>query len=277
MTRSLLLFLILITSSLFAQDSGKRPRILGVAHAAFYVSDLQRARNFYTNYLGFEEVFSFKGKDGLDRLSFIKIDDTQYIELSTETPKNDGHLSHIAFYTDDILGLYEYLKSMGMSLSTTITKGRSGNSSFAIVDPDGHNVEIVQYEDDSRTSQEKGNHMPVTRTGTHIEHVGIATRSIEQAMSFYCDTLGFERNGDKVRVAGGEDRVEFGLYRKPPTPEFLGSRNHICLRVPDVQKAVTALTSRDSSIAIETHLLQRRNLRANIKDPDGTRIELMDR
>jgi lactoylglutathione lyase len=273
----LILIFVVLASPLCAENGTKRPHILGVAHVALYVSDLQKARDFYKGYLGFEEVFSFKGKDGSDRVSFIKINDDQYLELSADVPKNDGRLSHIAFYTNDVKGMYDYLKSIGMNLSAKITKGRSGNTSFMIADPDGHDVEIVQYESDSWTSREKGNFMPDTRIGTHIEHIGITTGSIELAMKFYCDTLGFERNGDKVRVPDGEDRVEFGQYHKPPTPEFLGSRNHICIRVPDVQKAVTTLTAKNPSIPIETHLLQRSKMRANVNDPDGTRIEFMDK
>lgn len=278
MIRPLFLFFVLIASSLYAEEEPKRPRILGVAHMAFYVSDLQKARDFYKSYLGFGEKYSFKGKDGADRVAVIKINDNQYLELSADEPKNDGRLSHIAFYTDDVKDMLDYLVSRGMKVLEKITKGRAGNSSFTITDPDGHAVEIVQYESDSWTTREKGNFMPETRIGTHIEHIGITTGSTELAIKFYCDTLGFdEGRGDKIKVPDGEDRIEFGLYHKTPTPEFQGSRNHLCLQVSDVQKAVASLTAKNPSIPIETHLLQRRNLRANVYDPDGTRIELMDR
>ena len=63
----------------------RRPRILGVAHAAFYVSDLAQARTFYKDLLGFEEVFSLKNDDGSDRTAFIKIDERQYVEQAPRT------------------------------------------------------------------------------------------------------------------------------------------------------------------------------------------------
>jgi catechol-2,3-dioxygenase len=35
----------------------KRPKILGVAHMALYVSDLGKARAFYKDFLGFDEPY----------------------------------------------------------------------------------------------------------------------------------------------------------------------------------------------------------------------------
>ena len=38
--------------------SGGRPRITGVSHAAFYVSDMAKARAFYEGFLGYQSPFS---------------------------------------------------------------------------------------------------------------------------------------------------------------------------------------------------------------------------
>jgi lactoylglutathione lyase len=88
-----------------------RPHILGVAHMALYVSDLQAARAFYKDLLGFAEVFSLKRDDGSDRIAFIKINDDQYIELFAESPRQEGHLNHIAFFTDSAEAMRDYLAS----------------------------------------------------------------------------------------------------------------------------------------------------------------------
>src|SRR3982074_2323029 len=93
---------VLIAFALLVQDGVKRPKILGAAHVAFYVSDLAKARAFYEDFLGFdEEPFTLKKTDGSERIVFIKINDTQYIELFAESPKADGRLNHISIYTDD--------------------------------------------------------------------------------------------------------------------------------------------------------------------------------
>ena len=49
-----LLLTVFLDSSLPAVEV-KRPRILGVAHMALFVSDLQKARAFYKDFLGYEE------------------------------------------------------------------------------------------------------------------------------------------------------------------------------------------------------------------------------
>src|SRR5260370_30843966 len=98
-----LVTLLLLTPFIFGSQAvakRNRPRILGVAHMALYVSDLQAARAFYKDLLGFAEVYSLKRDDGSDRIAFIKINDDQHIELFAESPRQVGHLNHIAFFTD---------------------------------------------------------------------------------------------------------------------------------------------------------------------------------
>ena len=59
-----------------AADTPTRPKILGIAHMAFYVSDLAKARAFWTDLLGYQEVFHLNraGSDEV-RIAFIKIND----------------------------------------------------------------------------------------------------------------------------------------------------------------------------------------------------------
>ena len=40
----------------------------------------------------------------------------------------------------------KYLASKGVKVPEKVGKGRIGNSNFNVKDPDGHTVEIVQYE-----------------------------------------------------------------------------------------------------------------------------------
>src|SRR5262249_7516153 len=91
-----------LSSSLSSQDPSKRPKVLGVAHVAYYVSDLVKTRTFYKDFLGFdEEPFTLKRSDGAERIVFIKVNDNQYVELFAEDPKTDGRLNHISIYTDN--------------------------------------------------------------------------------------------------------------------------------------------------------------------------------
>lgn len=287
-----LLLLFLITSSLFAQQKEiKRPRILGVAHVAFYVSDLTKTRAFYKDFLGYDEVFTLKRDDGTDRIAFMKINDQQYVELFAEAPRDDDRLNHVAIYTDDAARMRDYLASRGIKVPDKMNKGRTGNYNFTITDPDGHQLEIVQYEPDSWTANAKGKFMPGSRVSARLMHAGFLVRSLDAAMKFYHDILGFQEfwrgsaSGDELswvnmRVSDGNDYVEFMLYKDPPTPEQRGVRNHICLEAPDIQGAVANLETRaarkDYPREIRIQTGKNRKRQANLFDPDGTRIELME-
>ena len=91
-----------------------------------------------------------------------------------------------------------------------------------------------------------------------IDHLGIAVKSIEEALTFYRDALGLDVSGREtveeqgVNVAMlpvGESRVELLEPTGPETPvgKFLAKRgpglHHICYRVPDVRAALERLRS----------------------------------
>src|SRR4051794_15309243 len=58
----------------------QRPRIVGISHAAFYVTDMAKARAFYEGFLGYASPFSIPRKNG-GELVWIKINDHQSVEL----------------------------------------------------------------------------------------------------------------------------------------------------------------------------------------------------
>ncbi len=273
-----------------AQEA-KRPKILGVAHMALYVSDLGKSRAFYKDFLGFDEPYLLKRPDGAERIVFIKINEDQYLELFTDPPRNDGQLNHISFYTDDAKGMRDYLASKGVKVPDTVGKGQIRNSNFNINDPDGHTVEIVQYEPDSWTRREKGKYVPDTRISTRMMHIGALIGPIDPAMKFYHDILGFNEfwrgSGSprvlswiNMRVPDGEDYFEFMLYENEPDAAQRGTKNHVCLVVPDIEKAVATLKARAEKVgytrAVTIATGVNRKRQANLYDPDGTRVELME-
>ena len=58
-----------------ARADSQPARITGMAHIAYYVTDLQKARDYYEGFLGFAEAFDLKNPDGSVRVAFIKITD----------------------------------------------------------------------------------------------------------------------------------------------------------------------------------------------------------
>ena len=269
----------------------RRPPITGLAHVALWAKDVAQSRAFYKDLLGYGEPFDLKNTDGSLALTFIKINERQYIELFPEREAGSDRLHHISIETTDAEGLRRYLASRGIPVPERVPKGRIGNSNFNIKDPDGHTVEIVQYETDGWSVREKGRHMGPARASDRMLHTGILVGSVEASMGFYRDVLGFvetwrgSRDGKvlnwiNLRVPDGSDYIELMLYSNLPPPDKRGVEHHICLETPDIAKAVAALEAKPArkeyarTIEIRTGINRRRQ--ANLYDPDGTRVELME-
>ena len=258
---------------------------------AIFVSDLNKSREFYEDFLGYAEPFNLKRDDGSVRIAYVKINEDQYIELFTDTPTHEGHLNHIAFYTDSAEGMRAYLAANGVKTPENVPKGKIGNSNFTVSDADGHTVEIVQYEPDGWTRQQAGKFLPETRVSTQMTHVGVTIRSLAPAMKFYGENFGlaeFWRGSSSgtvlswvnMRVPDGQDYLEFMLYNAPLTAKDLGGKNHICLVTPDIEKAMAILKARPAmknyTLPIEIKVGVNGKRQANFFDPDGTRVELME-
>jgi catechol 2,3-dioxygenase-like lactoylglutathione lyase family enzyme len=272
-------------------DAPKRPRVLGISHMAVFVSDLDKAREFYEDLLGYAEPFNLKRDDGSVRIAYVKINEDQYIELFTDKPTHEGQLNHIAFYTDSAEGMRAYLAANGVKTPESVPKGKIGNLNFTVSDADGHTVEIVQYEPDGWTRQQAGKFLPETRVSTQMTHVGVTIGALAPAMKFYGDNFGLAEfwrgsssgtvlNWVNMRVPDGQDYLEFMLYGAPLTVKDLGGKNHICLVVPDIEKAVAMLKARPAmknyTLPVEIKVGVNGKRQANFFDPDGTRVELME-
>ncbi|HYI97244.1 MAG TPA: VOC family protein [Bryobacteraceae bacterium] len=282
--------LLVLAAFVFGQET-KRPKITGVAHVAYYVKDVDKSRTFYKDFLGYDEPFLLKNADGSLSLTFIKINDRQYIELFPEREPNSDRLNHISIETDDAEAMRRYLATRGVKVPDKAGKGRIGNANFNVKDPDGHTVEIVQYMPDGWSKRDAGKFMPSTRISDRMMHTGIIVNELTPAMQFYTGILGFEdiwrgsRDGKvlnwvNVKPAETIDYVELMLHDPVPEPTKRGSAHHICLVVPDLDKAAAILKERaaktgyDKPMEIRTGINRKRQL--NLFDPDGTRVELME-
>ena len=276
-----------------AADAPKRPQIVGVSHIALYAHDLDKSRAFYKDFLGFAEPYSLTNADGTPHIVWIKINDRQSIELFAEGPTNAGtdRLSHIALETDDAAGMRDYLVAHGVAAPAKVGKGKIGNWNYFVQDPSGRTVEIVQYGADGWTLLNQGKFMPDTRIATNMPHVGILTGDLEAAQKFYQGILGCKEIWRGTRdpaalswvheqLPENRDFVELMLYSVLPAPDQRGTAHHLCLEVPDLDKAKAILESRAAKIGytkpmtIRTGVIRKRLM--DLYDPDGTRVELME-
>lgn len=277
-----------------AADAPKRPKITGISHVAFHVSDLARATHFWHDQLGFDQYFSLPKKDGTGtRIAFFKVNDRQHVELFNEaSPRAPNMLAHVCFATDDIEGMRAYLRSQGIAVAaSTGGKTKAGDYAFMIKDPDGMLVEFVQSLPDGVEAKAAGKFAPAARVSSNIYHVGFTIGNSQKSMDFYGRILGFQetwRGGGNpkelswinMRVPDGVDYIEFMLYRQPLTPAQYGTKNHVALEVPDAQATIATLQGRpafaDYAKPVAAQVGRNGKRQVNIFDPDGSRVEVME-
>jgi catechol 2,3-dioxygenase-like lactoylglutathione lyase family enzyme len=280
------------STSVKATSAATRPPILGIAHIAFQVSDLAKARTFYGELLGFEEPFQLFKEDGSVRLTYFKVNDRQYIEIFPGLPPDqDDRLSHIALETADIEALRVYLREKGTQVPDKPNQGRDGNLNFTALDPDGHRVEFVQYLPGSMHSKTRNRYASATRISDRILHVGVTVANVEAADKFYKEILGFSeiwRGGRtdavtdwiNMRVPDGTDYLEYMLVTGKVDRQRLGTLHHVALLVPDIQKALETARARASGLPAATvrapNVGRNNRWQLNLFDPDGSRAELME-
>jgi len=288
--------LLLTPSLLTAQNAApQRPQITGVSHAGYFVTDLPKTIAFWFDLLGFDE-YTTLNKPGTDqvRIAFIKINDRQHIELFTDAPPAPPNMmSHYCFSVSNVEQMRTYLRSKGFDVKPGSGGAtRTGDYAFEIKDPDGTLVEFVQSLPTGIEMQDAGKFMPPARIADAIYHVGFLVGNLDKSLAFYEDVLGFTEtwrgssNGKELswvnlRVPDGKDYIELMLYDK--TPSGFGTKNHVSLVVPDVEKAVTEIEAR---AAYKDYLTYAKPLlvqvgkngkrQVNLYDPDGTRVELME-
>lgn len=272
---------------LAAQAPIERPPIVGVAHIGLRTADLTAARNFYGHELGFEEPFTVDKPTGGLMLTYFKVNDHQYIEVFPELKSADqDRLSHIAFETTNLQQLRDYLAQHNVKVPATLRTGLDGNVSFMIQDPDGHNVEFVQYMPGSLHTRNFGKFMPVTRISQRIIHVGVTVTDRAASDHLYKDILGFHETwhgGMKddrtdwvdMRVPEGTDWLEYMLNVHSPTPRSLGVMHHLALGVPSVDAGYKTVVERGFTPE-KPKIGRDGKWQLNLYDPDLTRAELME-
>lgn len=269
-----------------------RPRITGISHVAYFVSDLPKAISFWRDLLGYDVAYELMAltSDTQERIAVIKINDHQYVELFDERPgATPSMMSHVCFTTDNAEQMRAYLALQGVNVPEKVRMTLAGDLAFEIRDTDGTVVEFVQPLPTGKEAQAAGKFAPSTRISDAIYHVGFVVGNTQRALDFYGKVLGFtetwrgspnpnELSWINMKVPDGSDYVEFMLYRDHP--HDYGTSNHIALSVPSIPKATAELQSRVAAahytrdLTPKVGINQKRQL--NLYDPDGTRVELME-
>jgi catechol 2,3-dioxygenase-like lactoylglutathione lyase family enzyme len=293
MRRYLLAFAMLAASAVYlrsqaAKASVERPPIVGVAHIGLETNDMDAARQFYGKQLGYQEPFSLDKPTGGLMLTYFKVNDHQYIEVFPDLKsETQDRLSHIAFETTDIRRLRDYLANRGVKVPNDVPEGRDGNLSMMLKDPDGHNVEFVEYRPGSLHSRNFGKFLPGTRISQRMIHVGVTVKDRAAADRFYNDILGFRMTwyggmtDDRtdwvdMRTPEGTDWLEYMLNVHNPSPKQLGVMHHLALGVQNIKDAYKTVLERGLKPPQPPQIGRDGKWQLNLYDPNYTRAELME-
>lgn len=270
-----------------ASAAPARPAITGIAHVALVTGNLSATRHFFHDVLGFDEAFDIKLPFSHLDLCFFKVNDQQYIEIySQPTGPNEDSLVNIAFETPDARAMHAYLASRGIQQLGAVSKTQAGNLSFHMTDPNGHEIEFLQYLPESRTSQLLGRDMPPSRISKEIIHAGLIVENRAADDAFYGRILGFtvmwyggmkdnETDWVDMRVPNGTNWLEYMLNVKDFSKRTLGINHHLALGVPSVAAAAKIISARGYK-PVKPQIGRDGKWQLNLYDPDGTRIELME-
>lgn len=209
--------------SVVAQPPRPDAGIIGIAHVAFRVSDIDREVAFLGK-LGYQESFSISNNGRVAEV-FIKVNDRQFIELYPQTnPPQPLGWMHVCYEVGDLKTLYSFYDSVGLKLLPVRTAG-AGNLISAINDPEGRVTEFTQYMSGSKQLLDQGQHLGSGRVSTELMGFDLPVKDGAAQKEFYAD-LGFEtqvENGN-VRLsapAAPGIHIELRSWHQNAQPEFL--------------------------------------------------------
>jgi len=116
--------------------------ILGIAHVALQVSNLEQSRAYYTAFYGFE--FAFAAYEDREAW-YLKINDDQFLKLvSKPEGTDDNRLVEVAFQVSDIETTVAMLRERGLN-PAPVEKKPDGTLASFLVGPNGHNLFFIEY------------------------------------------------------------------------------------------------------------------------------------
>jgi catechol 2,3-dioxygenase-like lactoylglutathione lyase family enzyme len=235
------------------------PALIGIAHVAFRVGDLQQSREFYSK-LGFEQAFEF-ADPGKAEVAFIKINDHQFIELyARNSDSQPVGLMHICFEASDIeVVRNEYLKR-GLK-SEEAKKARAGNLLFIMHDPEGQLLEYTQYMPGSLHFEDRGRHLSNNRIAERLVRADINARDTVAELAFYRDKLGLLPN-----------KKEKNLLGIPGSPDLVGLQAQSANTTSSIAFAVSDAGQVAKDLRKRGYHVRKDHRGVSITDPDGVVI-----
>jgi catechol 2,3-dioxygenase-like lactoylglutathione lyase family enzyme len=247
---------------------------------------MAKSEHFYTHVLGARKGTDPENPAGVR----YYLSPRQFVEvLPAPAGQGPSMLAHVAYATTDAAALRAWLSASGVYGLGAMQRSTEGDRWFALRDPEGNGVQFVQ------SASADANAVPGAISG-RIIHVGYAVHDRAKQDGLYRRLLGFRPywygafEPDKVdwvsqQTPDGRDWLEYmmvGPGSDVPLTKVdarqLGVLNHLSLGVPNMQATVATLR-REGRLS-PRHDGPQMGLdgkwQANLYDPDGTRVELME-
>ena len=152
--------------------------------AVFFVKDVEKSKNFYSNLLGQKITMDFGANVAFEgRLAIWEIDYALNIIFSEKAKdiKVGGNNSEIYFESSNLDELHNKLKNEGVDMMHPIVEAPWGQRSFRVYDPDNHIVEfgepmstvIIRLHQQGMSPEEinKKSFMPIEIIKDIIKHI----------------------------------------------------------------------------------------------------------
>lgn len=119
--------------------------ITGIAHAAYDVSDMESALDFYVNKLGFTRAFTMTRADGTPGTEYLRVAPGQFLELFYGgRGEKGGSYNHLCLRVESCEQTVRALMEKGVTIDVMPKRGHDGNLQAWIRDPDGNKLELMQ-------------------------------------------------------------------------------------------------------------------------------------
>jgi lactoylglutathione lyase len=274
---------------LSADGTSRNFHIPAFYHVGFWVSDIGKSRAFYKTYLGFDEPYDLHRANGDLQMVVIKVNERQVILLFPNAARilPDGdNLDHLGLETGNIVAVHDWLLTHGVKVGNA-ARGHIGDMILNVKDPDGHTLEITQFEPEGQLLKHQGKNLAATRISTHLLTASIAVSNLEASLHFYCDILGFReiwrdrRTGTPhsvhLQVPDGTDYLDLRPYEKKPGVDPARAVAQFYLEVPDAATAAEILAGRAKTTGFSPPAMSDDKHEASCIDPDGTRVVLIEK
>ena len=126
------------------------PAAPALTFVMLHVTDFDTASRYYTDTLGFPELFRLTTDDGGVRLVYVRVTDAAYLEFFPNgegdgpAPREAVGLNHLCLTVSDLDGVVEALTARGVALTRPLITGADGNRQACIDDPEGNRIELME-------------------------------------------------------------------------------------------------------------------------------------